>query len=339
MILVTGATGHIGNVLIHVLAARYPDEKLRIFLQPREPLDLFDRLNLELYYGDIRKTADVYAAVSGARLVFHLAGLIDTSLKPGKRLFDINVGGTAHVVNACKDNPGCQLIYVSSVHALPDLPGKQIIREVSEFPVPGLLGGYAQSKSLATALVLDAARNGLDARVAFPSGVIGPADYRLSDMGRLFRYFHAIRSLKLVLSFHGAYNFVDVRDVVDGLVAIAEKGRSGEGYILSGERISIQEIINLERKILGKRLPLILTVPVWLVKSGAYLIAGFAHLFQIHALVTPYSIAVLQSNSYISHEKASRELGYQPRPVEVSIKDSLIWMQKLSLIRTRQPLL
>ncbi len=332
MILITGATGHIGNVLTHKLALRYPNEKIRIFLMPRETLDLFDRLHLELFYGDIRKEADVAAAVSGARLVFHLAGLIDTSLKPGKHIFEINVGGTANVVKACEQNLGCQLVYVSSVHALPDLPGTETITEISSFPVPDLLGGYAKSKSQATAIVLAAAARGLDARIAFPSGVIGPADYKLSDMGRLFRYFYAIRSLKLVLSFQGAYNFVDVRDVAEGLIAIAEKGCKGEGYILSGDRISIQEIIHLERKILGRRAPLILSVPVWLVKAGAFLIASFAHVFQIHAIVTPYSIAVLQSNSFISHDKASRELGYQPRSIEMSIKDSLVWMQKLGLI-------
>jgi len=120
LILVTGATGHIGHVLVHQLSRHYPNEIIRVFLQPREILDGFDRLTLQLFYGDIRKAADVSAAVQGARLVFHLAGLIDTSLNPGPRIYEINIGGTRHVVEACQENPGIRLVYVSSVHALPD---------------------------------------------------------------------------------------------------------------------------------------------------------------------------------------------------------------------------
>ncbi|MDD2534207.1 MAG: NAD-dependent epimerase/dehydratase family protein [Eubacteriales bacterium] len=333
MILITGATGHIGNVLVHALARRHPHETLRIFLQHHEHLDHFDRLKLELYYGDIRRLPDVQAAVSGARVVFHLAGLIDTSLRPGPILRDINVGGTKNVVIACENTPGVRLIYVSSVHALPDLPGDATISEVEDFPVLGLLGGYAQSKSDATALVTAAVKRGLDAVIAFPSGVIGPDDYKLSEMGRMFRYFHAIGSLRLVLSFRGAYNFVDVRDVVSGLLAMAEHGRTGQGYILSGHRISLAEIIRLEREVVGFRQPLILSVPVSLVKAGAYLMAGFAHIFHIHSIITPYSIAVLQSNSFISHEKASRELGYLPRPIVDTFRDSLTWMLQAGLIK------
>lgn len=91
LILVTGATGHIGNVLVHALSRRYPGETIRVFLQPRESLESFNRLTLQLYFGDIRKQDDVRAAVQGTRLVFHLAGVIDTSLNPGSRIYEINV--------------------------------------------------------------------------------------------------------------------------------------------------------------------------------------------------------------------------------------------------------
>lgn len=335
LILVTGATGHIGHVLVHQLSRHYPNEIIRVFLQPREILDGFDRLTLQLFYGDIRKAADVRAAVQGARLVFHLAGLIDTSLNPGPRIYEINIGGTRHVVEACQENPGIRLVYVSSVHALPDWKDGREITEIEQFPVPGLPEGYARSKSEATALVLAAARQGLDAVVAFPSGVIGPDDYKLSEMGRLFRYFYAIRSLRLVLSFHGAYNFVDVRDVVEGLLAIAERGKSGQGYILSGHQITINEIIRIERQVIGARQPRILTVPVRVVQLGAAILARLAHWFHFHSIVTPYSIAVLLSNSRISHAKASRELGYQPRPVADSIRDNLVWLMEHGLFRKR----
>ena len=232
MILVTGATGHIGNVLVRKLHDRYPYEAIRLFLQPGEKLDAFSGMTVDLCYGDIRHAEDVHRAVNGARLVFHLAGLIDTAPRRPRLLQEVNVGGTRHIVDACLAFGVERLVYVSSVHALPDLPKNQAITEDHVFPVPGLLGPYAISKTTATAVVYDGIARGLDAVIVFPAGVIGPFDYKLSEMGRLIRYLSTYSWLKLVMSFDGAYNFVDVRDVAEGIVRAGRTGLAGEGYIL-----------------------------------------------------------------------------------------------------------
>ena len=336
MILVTGAAGHIGNVLVNKLALRYPDEPIRILLQPHEQLHMFDGLTLEMFYGDIRKPPDVRRAVNGARLVFHLAGLIDIMPRHPQLLEQVNIGGTRNIVDACLEFHVERLVYVSSVHALADLPDNQEITETSLFPVPDLLGPYAQSKSAATACVYDGIAKGLDAVVVFPSGVIGPFDYQQSQMGRLLKYLSTQGWVRLIMSFNGAYNFVDVRDVVDGMIAAAEKGRTGEGYILSGHRVTMREIIRLEREALGQRQPIIFFAPNWLVRTGAWLSGSISRLLRIKPIFTPYSVAVLESNSNMSHEKASRELGYQPRPLLETFRDSLIWMDKNGQIRLRR---
>lgn len=328
MILVTGATGHLGNVLVKQLAVLYPQETIRLFLQRHEKLNMFDGLTLEIYFGDIRKEEDVYRAVKGARLVFHLAGLIDTAPRHPQLLYDVNIGGTRQIVEACLAYHVERLVYVSSVHALPDLPDNQVISEIKDFPVPNLLGPYAKTKSAATAAVYDGVARGLDAVIVFPSGIIGPFDFQKSQMGSLFRYLSTQGWLQVVMSFNGAYNFVDVRDVVDGMIAAAQKGRSGEGYILSGHRITLRELICLEREVLGQRQPLIFFAPNWLVKTGAWIATAFSRLLHIKPIFTPYSISVLESNSNISHEKASRELGYQPRPLKETFRDIVIWMKE-----------
>ncbi|MEA4890317.1 MAG: NAD-dependent epimerase/dehydratase family protein [Clostridiaceae bacterium] len=338
MILVTGATGHIGNVLVHQLAAAYPQETIRIFLQPNERLDAFDGLALELYYGDIRKEADVRRAVNGARLVFHLAGLIETAPRRPQLLQQVNIGGTRHIVEACLAYPVERLIYVSSVHALPDLPDGQMITEIKDFSCSTLLGPYAQTKSAATAAVYDGISRGLDAVVVFPSGVIGPFDYKMSEMGRLIRYLSRQGRLKLVMSFDGAYDFVDVRDVVGGLLAAARVGRSGEGYILSGHRVTMRQIIRLEREALGQYQPRIFFAPKWMVRAAAWLTHGFCRVFGLKPFFTPYSVSVLQSNCNISHEKAHSELGFDPRPLLDTFRDSILWMKEHGQIRrARQP--
>lgn len=333
MILVTGATGHIGNVLVNQLAVLYPQETIRLFLQPHEKLIMFDGLTLEIFFGDIRHAHDVRRAVNGARLVFHLAGLIDTAPRLPQLLQQVNIGGTRLIVEACLEFHVERLVYVSSVHALPDLPDNQLICEIKDFPVPDLLGPYAQSKSAATAAVYDGIQRGLDAVIVYPSGVIGPYDYQKSQMGILFRYLSTQGRLKVVMSFNGAYNFVDVRDVVSGMIAAAWKGRSGEGYILSGYRVTVRDVIRLEREALGQKQPLIFFAPGWLVRTGAWIATFFCRLLRIKPIFTPYSISVLASNCNVSHAKATAELGYQPRPLMDTFRDSLLWMQENGQIR------
>lgn len=336
MILVTGATGHIGNVLVRRLIEEYPAEKIRVFVLPRENLQCFDGLQLELYYGDIRKTQEVFSAVKNARLVFHLAGLVDTSSRHPDRLYEINVGGTKNVIAACLAFRVERLIYISSVHALPDLPRDQIIFEGKEFPYPDLLGNYAKSKTQATAEIYRGISEGLDAVIVFPSGIIGPFDYKLSEMGRLFRYLSTQGWLKLIMAIDGAYDFVDVRDVVNGMLLAANKGRKGEGYILSGHNISMRDLIRQEREILGQKLPRIFFAPRWIVITGAVLTSFFSRVFFFRPFFTPYSVSVLMSNSKLSHAKARMELGYNPRPLIDTLRDTLIWMQEQGQIKQKK---
>lgn len=337
MILVTGATGHIGNILVKQIALRYPQELIRVLLLPNERVSMFDGLTLEIFLGDIRNAGDVRRAVNGARLVFHLAGLIDTAPRKPHLLEQVNVGGTRNIVEACLEYNVERLIYVSSVHALPDLPDNQLISEIKDFPVPNLLGPYARSKSAATAHVYDGIARGLNAVVVFPSGVIGPFDYQQSMMGKLLRYLSTQGWLKVVMSFRGAYNFVDARDVVAGLLAAAEKGRSGEGYILSGHQVTLREVIHLEREALGQRQPLVFYTFNWLVKAAAWLTDIGSRILHIKPIFTPYSIDVLESNCNISHEKATRELGFEPRPLLDTFRDSLYWMAENGQMKLPKP--
>lgn len=336
MILVTGGTGHIGNVLVRKLHEQYPSEPIRLFLQPGETLDFFAGLTISLSYGDIRNLADVRQAVRGARIVFHLAGIVDTAPRHPELLQSVNIGGTRNIVQACLQESVERLVYVSSVHALPDLPDDQEITEITDFPVPGLQGYYSRSKSEATAIVYDGIADGLDAVVLFPSGVIGPDDQRLSEMGRLFRYLSTQGWLKLVMTFDGAYDFVDVRDVADGILAAARNGLPGDGFILSGHRIALRDMIRLVRLVLGQKQPRIFFAPRWLIQSAAWLTDTLCRLLRIKPFFTPYSVSVLLSNSRLSHEKAARLLGYQPRPLIETFRDTIHWMQDNHLIKVRK---
>ncbi len=326
MILVTGATGHVGNTLVKMLAEQ--GESLRLFLQPQESIGSLDGIQFELVSGDIRNTADVDKAVAGCDYVYHLAGIVDIAPKHSALLFDVNVNGTRNVVEACLKHKVKRLVYVSSVHAIPEPPRGQALKEVdaSCFPDRSLLGDYAVSKSEATAEIYKGISRGLDAVILFPSGIIGPNDYKGSEMGHVFTSLIKNRKKNVLFTFNGAYNFVDVRDVATALQMAMTNGRAGEGYIISGHALSIAQLFRYVFSWMGKATVRLLFFPVKLVKFAAGLVIRFCHLFNLKTFFTPYSIDVLESNAEMDHSKANKELGFSPRPLNETLDETLTWL-------------
>jgi dihydroflavonol-4-reductase len=122
----------------------------------------------------------------------------------------------------------------------------------------------------------------------------------------------------------GAYDFVDVRDVADGLIAAAENGKRGESYILSGQKISVRYMLETVREITGKNF-FQMKIPFDLARFAALFMPMYYRMANVTPRFTPYSLDVLQSNSNISHAKATKELGYSPRSLPESIKDTVKW--------------
>jgi dihydroflavonol-4-reductase len=171
---------------------------------------------------------------------------------------------------------------------------------------------------------LNAAHTGLEAVVICPTGVIGPYDFRGSMMGAVI---HDAAMSKPALYVDGAYDFADVRDVADGLISAAENGKRGESYILSGQKISIRYLLETVREITGKNF-FQMKVPFDLARFAALFTPMYYALAQTTPRFTPYSLEVLQSNSNISHAKATRELDYKPRPLYESISDAVRWFME-----------
>ncbi len=320
MILVTGATGHIGNVLVRRLLEL--GEKVRVFIPPSEKVAPFDGLNIEIKVGDIRNYNDVDKALKGIDYVFHLAGII--SITPGKEkiMYDVNVRGTKNIVDASLANNVKRLIYTSSIHAFPDLPKDKIIDEHIKIDPDKAVGEYGKTKALATLAIMDGIDKGLDAVVVCPTGVIGPYDYKKSEIAELISEYSKKRIGAYI---RGAYDFVDVRDVVEGHVLAWKRGKKGEIYILSGEKITVKDLFSILEKYTGIKAPKF-HIPPTLAKLLSYLAIIYYKITRRKAVFTPYAIDVLMSNSNISSKKAQKELGYKTRPIKESIKDAIDWV-------------
>ncbi|RPI34216.1 MAG: NAD-dependent epimerase/dehydratase family protein, partial [Chloroflexota bacterium] len=184
-------------------------------------------------------------------------------------------------------------------------------------------GGYDRSKAEATLEVMKGIEQGLDGLIVCPTGVIGPFDFRRSEMGRLIL---DCMEKKVQLTVDGAYDFVDVRDVANGLVLARDKGRSGEAYILSGEQIQLPLLMRMVQDITGIR-SVLLKIPSGLAKMAAGISPIYYRMTRQKPLFTRYSIETVLSNSVISSRKARLELGYTARSIRESVGDSVSWFK------------
>jgi dihydroflavonol-4-reductase len=326
MNLVTGATGHIGNVLVRLLHDR--GESVRAMIMPGEDPAPLNGLGVEIIEADVLDYQSLLKAFEHIDVVYHLAGII--SILPGKdhMLQAVNVIGTRNVIQAARSAGVRRLVYTSSIHALKRVPDGVLIDESIPFDIEHALNSYDSSKASASLDVLNAVQTGMDAVIVCPTGVIGPYDFRRSELGQLIL---DCVDLKPMLYVDGAYDFVDVRDVAQGLILAGEKGRCGESYILSGERIEVLDIIKIVQEILGRRL-FSLKIPFSMARFTANLTPLYYRLSHVKPRFTSYSLATITSNSFISHNKAHLELGYHPRPLRESLTDTVKWFIKYKRI-------
>ena len=244
--LITGATGFLGRTVLAQLKDAKPG--IRALVMDGDPLARELPQNVRVMAGDVCDEAALERFFAGAdehTCVIHCAGMISVATHPGDRIYRVNVDGTKNVLKRCREHGIGKLVYVSSVHAIPEKPKGMEIAETTAFSADLVKGDYAKSKAMATALVLQAAKEGLNASVVFPSGIIGPGDLGKGSITNMLLSFLAG---KLPLAVRGGYDFVDVRDVAAGILACAERGLPGHGYILSGHYATIRDILELVKR-------------------------------------------------------------------------------------------
>jgi dihydroflavonol-4-reductase len=329
MNLVTGATGHIGNVLVRLLLEK--GQQIRAMIMPGEDITPLNGLDVEIVASDVLDYQSLVKAFHEVDIVYHLAGMI--SILPGKNqmLQAVNVIGTRNVIQAARSCGVHRLVYTSSIHALKRVPEGILIDETIPFDIEHAISSYDFSKANASLEILSAVQEGMDAVIVCPTGVIGPYDFRRSEMGQLI--LDCVEQ-KPMLYVDGAYDFVDVRDVAQGLILAGEKGVSGESYILSGERISVLEIIKIVQEILNARI-FSLKIPFSLASFIANLTPFYYRLVHARPRFTSYSLATIKSNSFISHAKAQVQLGYLPRPLRDSLRDTVSWFLKYKTLHKK----
>jgi dihydroflavonol-4-reductase len=320
---VTGATGHLGAALVRALLA----EGRRVRAVNREPGASLAGLDVEFVAADVLDVDAMRGAFAGADVVYHLAGRISIAGDPDGQVRATNVDGARHSTVAALDAGVERFVHCSSIHAF-DIASDTVITEASPRAVATHLPAYDRSKAAGEREVRAAVARGLDAVITNPTGVIGPFDFAPSRMGAVFL---ALARRRLPALVAGGFDWVDVRDVADGMIAAEQRGRTGENYVLGGRRLAVRELAQLATAATGVRVPRF-DVPRAIASAAAPAGLRWAGWRGTQALFTPESLRTLGADPIVSSAKAARELGYTARPTSETVADLYDWFSAAGML-------
>jgi dihydroflavonol-4-reductase len=306
--LVTGATGFLGRHLVGALLRR--GTRVRVVARDPTRAAALGAVGAEVVAGDVLDAAALRAASAGCAVVYHLAGVVSHRRRDRPLLHAANVEGVRGVLAALE--PGARLVHVSSVAAVGPAPGpERPADESNQFPGVARALPYAATKRAGEELVLAAARGGVDAVVANPGFLLGPGDvYRVSTW-----HVESYLAGRLRFTAPGGISNVDARDVAEGLVAVAEAGRSGERYILTSREGNLDHRSFFHRvgDVAGIRRRM-LHVPRHLALAAARLPLTPVHRDEVEAACNWW---------FHDPGKAERELGFTTRPLDETLADTV----------------
>lgn len=326
--LLTGAAGFLGSNICAQLLER--GEHVRAFVLKGDPAVKYIPEGVEIFEGDLCSAEDCSrffdAPEDTETICIHCASMVTVNPDYNEKLIAVNVGGTENIIAAAKSHANFRkLVYVSSTGAIPELPKGQKIREVSQF-VPyddnKVVGWYSRSKAMATQKVLDAAKEGLNACVVHPSGILGPNDHAISETtGTIIK----IMNGEMPVGMGGSFNLCDVRDLAYGTIAACDKGRQGECYILGNKEVTLKEVAKMLHDACGCKQPLFY-VPIPMAYRMAAMMEKKAAKTGEKPLMTNFAVYNLDRNNSFDYSKAERELGYHTRPYAETLGDEARWL-------------
>jgi dihydroflavonol-4-reductase len=319
-VVVTGASGFVG---VH-LVRRLLGDGWRVRTIDLHPTVGVDQKDVEHTVVDVRDGPTVRACVEGADLVYHLAAKI-TLASDDPEAWDINTVGPATVAGAARDAGVARLVHCSSVHAFDLVRSRPRLDEHSPRSTDPSRPVYDRSKAAGEAAVRRVIDDGLDATIVNPTGIFGPVDFGPSRINAIID--QAARGhLPVVVA--GGFDWVDVRDVVEGLVSASERGRRGESYLLPGHQATAMHLGRLSAGLNGHLGPIV-ALSAGTARRLAPLGERVGRLLHSEAF-TPASIGTLLDDPTVDGTKAATELGHDPRPLEDSVRDTVRWFEGIA---------
>ena len=302
--LVTGGTGFLGRHLLPLLADR--EGGVRALVRPGSDADFPRQLGVDVVEGDLLDVDALRRAAAGCGQVFHLAGIVSHERRDLPRLTAVNVAAVQALLGAVE--PWSRVVHVSSVAAIGPAPAPDRPADEDQlFPGWAERFVYARTKRAGEQAALDAVGRGLDVVIANPGFLIGPGDVHGVSTWPVQRYLQGAMRMTVA----GGLSYVDARDVAAGLVALAERGRTGERTILTNRdgNLSHQDFFRRVGEVTGVRRRMV-DLPPKVAALGARLVPWPVRSDEVEAAANWW---------FYDPSKAERELAFTVRPLDETI--------------------
>lgn len=315
--LVTGATGFLGWHVANRLLAR--GERVRALVRNTSRVREWDG---EVVTGDLRDPESLERAVAGCAVVFHVAADYRLWAKDSSELYRSNVEGTRNLLTAARDAGVERVVYTSTVGCIgvpPDRPGD----EDSEVHLEDMAGAYKRSKFQAEQVAMEFARAGFPVVIVNPTAPVGDHDFKPTPTGKI-----VVDYLKgdLPAFVDTGLNLVDVEDTVEGHLLACQRGRTGERYILGCENVTLEQILTRLAALSGGKAPRF-RIPYAVAYAAGLASTGWANLIGHEPRVPIDAVRMARKKMFVSLDKAKRDLGYNPRPVDGALKRAVDWFR------------
>ncbi len=315
--LVTGATGFLGWHVAHRLLAR--GEKVRALVRDVSRVREFDG---QVVAGDLRDPKSLERAVAGCAVLYHVAADYRLWAKDSSELYKSNVEGTRNLLAAARDAGVERVVYTSTVGCIgmpEDAPGN----EDTHVDLDDMAGAYKRSKFQAEQVAMEFARAGLPVVIVNPTAPVGDRDFKPTPTGKI-----VVDFLKgdMPAFVDTGLNLVDVEDTAEGHLLACERGVSGQRYILGCENLTLQQILTRLAAISGGQAPR-WRIPYAVAYAAGLASTGWANLTGQEPRAPLDAVKMARKKMFVSLDKAKRELGFHPQPVDGALKRAVDWFR------------
>lgn len=313
----TGATGFLGWHVANLLVEK--GEHVRALVRPGKSVR---ELDVETIEGDLRDRASLDRAAAGCGSVYHVAADYRLWARDSSELYHSNVDGTRNLIEAARAAGAERFIYTSTVGCI-GIPAGGVGDETVAVGLDEMTGAYKRSKFLAEQVALEAAGGGFPIVIVNPTAPIGDHDQKPTPTGKIILDF--IKE-KMPAYLDTGLNLVDARDTARGHLLAAERGRVGERYILGCQNLTLKEIFARLARISGHKAPGV-EIPYAVAYFAGICSTGLAYVTGNEPRAPLDGVRMARKKMFVSCDKARRELGFEPSPVDGALQRAVEWFR------------
>jgi dihydroflavonol-4-reductase len=322
VVLVTGASGFIGGHVARLLVDR--GYAVRVLVRTASNLSGIVHLPLDRAEGDLRDIDSLHRAVQGCRQVYHVAADYRLWTNEPAELRRSNVEGTRNILRAASTAGVEKVVYTSTVGTMGIRGDGTLGTEDSPVSTADMTGHYKRSKFEAEQVALEFAAMGLPVVIVNPTAPVGEGDLKPTPTGKIIVDF--VRGVMPAYIDTGL-NLVDVRDVAAGHLLAAEHGRPGERYILGARNMTLREILETLAAIAGRPATR-LRLPYGVALGFSLAETAWASLTGREPRAPLEGVRMARKKMFVTTDKAERELGFWPGPVEDALRRAVEWFRR-----------